>query len=63
MPKLTYPKAKKELESILSDLESGELAIDQLAKKVKRAKELIHWCQEKLRDIEADLSDQDDSEE
>jgi exonuclease VII small subunit len=32
--KITYDKAKEELEKILEELESGEVGIDQLAKLV-----------------------------
>lgn len=47
--KLTYDKAKAELEQILEELEAGEVGIDQLAKLVKRANELIKLCKDKLK--------------
>jgi len=47
--KITYDKAKEELENILEELESGEVGIDQLAKLVKRANELIKFCKDKLK--------------
>lgn len=47
--KLTYDKAKAELETILEELEGGEVGIDQLAKLVKRANELIKLCKDKLK--------------
>jgi len=47
--KITYDKAKAELEQILEELEGGEVGIDQLAKLVKRANELIKLCKEKLK--------------
>ena len=37
------------LEKILEELESGEVGIDQLAKLVKRANELIKFCKDKLK--------------
>ena len=46
--KITYDKAKEELEKILEELESGEVGIDQLAKLVKRANELIKLGKDKL---------------
>jgi exodeoxyribonuclease VII small subunit len=47
--KMTYDKAKEELENILEELESGEVGIDQLAKLVKHANELIKLCKDKLK--------------
>lgn len=47
--KFTYDKAKAELEQILQELEAGEVGIDQLAKLVKRANELIKLCKDKLK--------------
>jgi exodeoxyribonuclease VII small subunit len=47
--KITYDKAKAELEQILEELEGGEVGIDQLAKLVKRANELIKLCKDKLK--------------
>ena len=48
MEKLTYSEAKKELEAIVAAIESGELDVDALTEKVKRAFELIAFCKEKL---------------
>jgi len=47
--KITYDKAKEELEKILEELESGEVGIDQLAKLFKRSNELIKFCKDKLK--------------
>jgi len=47
--KISYDKAKVELETILEELEGGEVGIDQLAKLVKRANELIKICKDKLK--------------
>ncbi len=60
MPKINYDKAKAELTKILSELESDQLPIEQLSKKVKRAKVLIESCQAALRQVEADLSDEEE---
>ncbi|MBT8219025.1 MAG: exodeoxyribonuclease VII small subunit [Bacteroidia bacterium] len=57
MKKITsYEKAYQEIERILEDLVSDEVSVDELAKKVKRAKELITYCKEKLRDVEHDIN-------
>lgn len=44
----SYTESVKELEEILSRIESGDLDVDVLAKEVKRASELIKSCKEKL---------------
>lgn len=51
----TYTEAKKELEKIVSAIESGELDVDALTEKVKRASELITFCKEKLTKTENEL--------
>ena len=55
MEKLTYASAKKELEAIVLSIESGELDVDLLTDKVKRASELIAFCKEKLTKTEKEL--------
>lgn len=53
--KFNYEKSKAELEEILEALESGETSVDQLAKHVKRAGELIRLCKDKLRQTDQEL--------
>ena len=55
MEKLTYSEAKKELEAIVAAIESGELDVDALTEKVKRASELIAFCKEKLKKTDEEL--------
>ena len=52
---LTYSQAKQELEEIVSAKESGELDVDALTEKVKRASELIAFCKEKLTKTDKEL--------
>lgn len=52
---LTYEQAYKELESIISDIEDGEIGVDALSEKVKRAAELIAFCKQKLSTTESDV--------
>ena len=52
---LTYSQAKQELEEIVSAIESGELDVDALTEKVKRASELIAFCKEKLTKTDEEL--------
>ncbi|MDD2243496.1 MAG: exodeoxyribonuclease VII small subunit [Dysgonamonadaceae bacterium] len=52
---LTYTLAKKELDLIVKSIESGELDVDLLTEKVKRASELIIFCKEKLTKTDSEL--------
>jgi len=53
--KPTFNKAVEELEQILDQIESGDLDVDELTGKVKRASELLRLCQSKLRDTEEEI--------
>ncbi|MFA7493049.1 MAG: exodeoxyribonuclease VII small subunit [Proteiniphilum sp.] len=55
MQKKSYTEAKKELETIVTAIESGELDVDALTEKVKRASELITFCKEKLTKTDKEL--------
>ena len=61
-----YEDSLKELNQILSELESGEISVDEIAKKVKRANELLDYCQSRLRSIENEMEkffgDKDDED-
>ena len=50
-----FNQAVEELENILKQIESGELDVDELSGKVKRASELLRLCQSKLRDTEEEI--------
>jgi exodeoxyribonuclease VII small subunit len=51
----TFTTAKKELEIIVKAIESGDMDVDVLTEKVKRASELIAFCKEKLTKTESEL--------
>jgi len=53
--KFNYSKSLKEIEEIVKQIESGELDVDKLADKVRKATKLIELCREKLRTTEEDL--------
>ena len=55
MDKLTYTQAKEELETIVSELETGQSDMDSLTEKVKRAAILIAFCKEKLTKTDKEL--------
>lgn len=50
-----YTAAFKELNEIVNDIETGDITVDALSEKVKRAAELIAICKQKLRATELDV--------
>ena len=55
-PAMTYEEAYKELTQISSEIENETISVDVLAEKVKRASELIAYCQDKLKSTEAEVN-------
>jgi exodeoxyribonuclease VII small subunit len=53
---ITYTVAFEELQQIVRDMEDGEITVDELAIKVKRAAELIKVCKNKLTSTEEDVN-------
>ncbi len=53
---LTYEKAIAELEQIVAKIETGEMNVDSLADNLKRAKELVAYCKQKLTNVEDEIS-------
>lgn len=64
---LNYAQAFEELQSIVSEIEDGQISVDELSEKVKRAAMLIRICRKKLSTTEEDvnriLEELDDQEE
>lgn len=56
MSKLKYTEAFEELQQIVVDIEDGEITVDELSLKVKRAAELIKICKQKLSSTEEDVN-------
>lgn len=56
MENLTYEAAYRELQQISSEIEAESVSVDVLAEKVKRAAQLITFCQAKLRSTEAEVN-------
>ncbi len=52
---ITYTEAFEELQQIVTDMEEGEIGVDELSEKVKRAATLIRICKEKLYHTETDV--------
>jgi len=51
-----YTEAFEELQQIVSEIEHGQISVDELSQKVKRATVLIKICREKLTATETDVS-------
>ena len=55
MAAFNYDKAYKELRKILEEIQQPDSSLEDLSKKLKKAKELVKKCKAKLRDVEADI--------
>ena len=65
--KETYSQAMARLETIVRQVDSNELEVDELVAKIKEANEIIAFCSEKLKkadmEIEKMLADEQENEE
>ena len=52
-----YEEAFEELQEIVLQIEEGDIGVDDLSAKVKRAAELIKYCKGKLKSVEADIDE------
>jgi exodeoxyribonuclease VII small subunit len=53
---LTYEGAMEELKEIALQIDNESVTVDVLADKVKRASELIEFCQLKLKTTETEIN-------
>ncbi len=53
---INYTEAFEELQHIVQHMENGEITVDELSLKVKRAAELIKICKQKLTTTEEDVN-------
>ena len=51
-----YTEAFEELQTIVLEIEQGEISVDELSEKVKRAALLIKICKTKLTTTEEDVN-------
>lgn len=51
-----YTEAFEELQQIVTEIEQGEISVDELSEKVKRAALLIKICKAKLSTTEEDVN-------
>lgn len=54
--KINYSDAFDELQRIVAEIEQGEISVDELSEKVKRATQLIKICKTKLSNTEEDVN-------
>jgi exodeoxyribonuclease VII small subunit len=55
--KISYDEAFRELTAIVEEIEKGEITVDVLSQKVKRAVTLIRICRDKLTSTEEEVND------
>ncbi len=53
---MKYEDAYQELQQIVQALQNGQIGVDELSEKIKRAAELIDFCKKQLRNTENDLN-------
>jgi exodeoxyribonuclease VII small subunit len=53
---MKYSEAFEELQRIVSEIETGQISVDELSQKVKRASHLIRICKQKLTSTEEDVT-------
>ena len=51
-----YTDAFHELQTIVAEIENGQISVDELSQKVKRASQLIKFCKMKLATTEEDVN-------
>jgi len=54
---ISYNEAYEELQSILEDIKERNVDVDKLAAKVKRARELITLCEERIKKAEMEIEE------
>ncbi len=52
---LNYTEAYQELMEIVAEIENGDISVDVLSDKVKRASILLKFCKAKLKQTEVDV--------
>ena len=53
---INYTDAFQELQTIVAEIEQGEISVDELSEKVRRAAQLIKICKTKLTTTEEDVN-------
>ncbi len=53
---LTYNEAYSKLSTLVDEIEDDKIQLDTLAEKIKQARELIDYCETRLRVIDHDVA-------
>lgn len=59
----TYEQAYYQLETIVNQIESGEISVDILTQRLKEAKHLLEICRDKLQKAEEEIRSIEQTEE
>lgn len=54
--KMKYEVAMSKLETIVKEIGSGNISVDELAEKLKEAKSLFACCEERLKQVEIEVA-------
>jgi len=54
---ISYNEAYDELQTILEDIKERNVDVDKLAAKVKRARELINFCEGRIKKAEMEIEE------
>ncbi len=60
--KLSYQEAFEQLQSISSKIKEELIPIEQLPEEIRKAKELVKYCHDLLRNVESELKDTEEQE-
>ena len=55
MKQIKYEEAIAQLGHIVRNMENGEMDVDSMAKEIKKAKELIKLCKDKLKKTDEEI--------
>ncbi len=54
---LTYEQALQELKQIVSEIEQGNVSVEKLSEKIKKARQLFEFCLTRLANIETEVAE------
>lgn len=52
---MKYEEAVAELERVVTQMESGQMDLDAVTEKLKKAQELIKYCKERLTETDGEI--------
>lgn len=53
----SFEQAKAELDEIMQEFDSEQVSMDELVPKLKRARELVEFCNKKIKEVESEVKD------